>query len=147
MKKLTQIKQNIYLLKMNKKTQIFDSIYFRGKSYFKIDGTQNCLVFQPLYRYFKLVVNSDYVIEFKSKGTSDESIKSPSSPHNFSNPSLNYLGTKTRVRSSGSYLKQDKIIYIHGDIVNIYIVYETRKYYNTRSYLSLENTVYFMQLH
>ena len=107
MKKLTQIKQNIYLLKMNKKTQIFDSIYFVGKSYFKTDGTQNCLVFQPLYRYFKSVVNSNYVIEFKSKETSDESIKSPSSPHNFSHPSLNYLGTKTRVGFSGSYLKQD----------------------------------------
>ena len=100
-----------------------------------------------MYRYFKLVVNSDYVIEFKSKGMSDESIKSPFSPHNFSDPSLNYLGTKTRVRFSGNHLKQDKIIYIHGGMVNIYIVYETKKYYNASSYLSLEKTVYLVQLH
>ena len=38
------------------------------------------------------------------------------------NPSLKYLGTKTRVRFSGSYLKPDKITYTHEKIVNIYIV-------------------------
>ena len=61
-----------------------------------------------MYRYFKRVVNSDYILEWKSKGLSDESIKSPSAPHNFLNPLLNYSGTKTRVRFSGSCLKQDK---------------------------------------
>ena len=45
----------------------------------------------------------------KSKGLSDKNIKSPSAPHNFLNPSLNYLGTETRVRFSGSCLKQNKI--------------------------------------
>ena len=30
-----------------------------------------------MYRYFKRVVNSDYILEWKSKGLSDESIKSP----------------------------------------------------------------------
>ena len=38
-----------------KKLQKFDSSYFRGKSYFEEDGTQNYLVFQPMYRYFKRV--------------------------------------------------------------------------------------------
>ena len=32
-----------------KKLQTFDSIYFRGKSHFEEDGTQNYLVFQPMY--------------------------------------------------------------------------------------------------
>ena len=40
-------------------------------------------------------------------------IKSSSESHNFSNPSLNYLGTKTRVRFI-SCLKQDKITYTQG---------------------------------
>ena len=66
----------------------------------------------------------DYILQWKSKGLSDESIKSPSAPHNFLNPSLNHLGTKTRVRFSGSCLKQDKITYTHRKIVNIHIVYE-----------------------
>ena len=73
-------------------------------------------------KYFK-ISNSDYVLSWKSKGLSAESITPPSAPNNFLNPSLNYLGTKTRVRFSGSCLKQDKITDTHGKIVNIYIVY------------------------
>ena len=43
-----------YLLVENefKKLKTFDSIYFRGKSHFGEDGTQNYLVFQPIQRYF-----------------------------------------------------------------------------------------------
>ena len=37
---------------------------------------------------------------------------------------LNYYRTKTRVEFNESYLKQDKITYTHGKIVNIYAVYE-----------------------
>ena len=36
-----------------KKLQKFDAAYFRGKSHFEEDGTQNYLVFQPIYKYFK----------------------------------------------------------------------------------------------
>ena len=89
-------------------------------------------------RYFIRVVNSDYILSWKSKGLSDENI-TPSAPHNFLNPSLNYLGTKTRVRFSGSCLKQDKITYTHGKIINIYIVYEINKNDNTSSDRTLEN--------
>ena len=41
-----------YLLVENelKKLQKFDAAYFRGKSHFEEDGTQNYLVFQPMYR-------------------------------------------------------------------------------------------------
>ena len=95
--------------------QTFDSIYFRGQK----DGTKNYLVFQSIYRYFKRIVNSDYILEWISKGLSDESIKSPSAPHIFLNPSLNYLGTKTRVRFSGRSLKKDKITYTSRKIVKI----------------------------
>ena len=43
----------MYLLVENefKKLKMFDSIYFRGKSHFGEDGTQNYLVFQPIQRY------------------------------------------------------------------------------------------------
>ena len=44
------------MLKINfKKLQTFDSVYFRVKSHFEEDGTQNYQVFQPVYRYFKSV--------------------------------------------------------------------------------------------
>ena len=36
----------------------------------------------------------------------------------------NYYGTKTRVKFNGSCLKQSKISYTHGTIINIYIVYK-----------------------
>ena len=64
---------------------------------------------------------------------SDESIKSPCETHNFLNPSLDYLGTKPRVRFSGSCLTKTKITYDHGKIVNIYIAYEKTKNDNKSS--------------
>ena len=42
-----------------KKLKTFDSIYFRGKSHFEEDGTQNYLVFQPIRRNFKRVAGVD----------------------------------------------------------------------------------------
>ena len=60
-----------------KKLEIFDSIYFRGKSHFEKDGTQNYLAFQPMYWYFKRVVGvgtGNYIYLWKSKGLSDENI-------------------------------------------------------------------------
>ena len=77
-------------------------------------------------KYLK-IGNSDYVLSWESKGLSNESITPPSAPNNFLSPSLNYLGTKIRVRFSESYLKQDKSTYTHGKIVNIYIIYEINK--------------------
>ena len=62
---------------------------------------------------------------------SNENIAPPSAPNNFLSPSLNYLGTKIRVKFSGSCLKQDKITYTHEKIVNIYIVYEVNSKDNT----------------
>ena len=38
-----------------KKLKKFDAAYFRGKSHFEEDGTQNYLVFQPICRYFKRI--------------------------------------------------------------------------------------------
>ena len=106
------------------KLKIFDSSYFIGKSHFEEDGTQNYLVFQPLNKYFKVIANTDYVSSWKSKGLSAESIKPPTTSDNSLTPALNYYGTKTRVKFTGSCLKQPKISYTHGKVVNIYIVYE-----------------------
>ena len=36
---------------------------------------------------------------------------------------MNYYGTKIRVKCIGDCLKQQKITYNHGKVVNIYIVY------------------------
>ena len=132
-KKITQNKIKHLLVKNElNKLKTFYPGYFIRKSHFEGDSTQNYLVFQPMSTYFK-IGNSDYVLSWKSKGLSAESITPHSAPNNFLNPSLNYLGTKIRVRFSGSCLKQDKITYTHGKIVNIYFIYEINKKDNTIS--------------
>ena len=108
-----------------KKLETFYSIYFYGKSHFKDDVTQNYLVFQTPYRYFKTVSNTnDHILSSKSKGLSEESIKPSSTPNNILNPLSNYVDTKIRIEFKGSYLKQDEILFDHGKIANIYIVYK-----------------------
>ena len=92
-----------------KKLKTFDSSYFIGKSHFEEDGTQNYLVFQPINKYFKVITNTDYVSSWKSKGLSAESIKPPTRSDNSLTPALNYYGTKTTVKFTGSCLKQSKI--------------------------------------
>ena len=57
-------------------------------------------------------------------------------------PELNYYGTKIRVEFGGCCLKQDKVTYSHGKIVNIYIVYEISKNYSISSYPTLENCLF-----
>ena len=37
---------------------------------------------------------------------------------------MSYYGTKTRAKFTGSCLQQPKVLYTHGAIVNIYIVYD-----------------------
>ena len=107
-----------------KKVKTLDLSYFIGKSHFEEDGTQNYLVFQPLNKYFKVITNTDYVSSWKSKGLSAETIKPPSMSDNSLTPLIHYVGNKIRLKFSGSCLKQPKLQYTHGTIVNIYIVYE-----------------------
>ena len=120
-----------------KKVKTFDAAYFRGKSHFEVDGTQNYLVFQPMYRYFKKIAgvcSGNYIYFWKSKGLSDERLDSVTASNYEITPELNFYGTKTRVEFNGSWLKQDKATYNHGKIVNIYIVYGISKNYNINGY-------------
>ena len=113
----------------------FDSGYFRGKNHFEEGGTQNYIIFQPMYRYFKRlseVGTGNYIYFWKSKGFSDENITAHTASDYRLNLQVSYLGTKTRLEFKASCLKQDKITYSHGKIINIYIVYELDKiYFNT----------------
>ena len=126
-----------------KKLETFDSVYFPGKSHFEVDGTQNYLVFQTVYRYFKTVIaNDSNILSWKSKGLPVESIKPPPTSNKMFNPSLDYVGTKIRVKLNGDCLKQEKITFNHWKIVNIYIVYEWEKSVNISSYPTAENVLF-----
>ena len=71
-----------------------------------------------------MITNSEYVSSWKSKGLSAESIKPATTSDNDLTPALNYYGTKTRLKFTGSCLKQPKVSYTYGKVVNMYIVYE-----------------------
>ena len=81
-------------------------------------------MFQPVYRYFKFINNTNFISEWISKGLSSESIKPPTTSNNSLAPAINNYGTKTRVKFTGSCLQQSKLTYTHKKIVNIYVVYE-----------------------
>ena len=124
-RKITQNKsKNLFVEIELNKLETFDSSYVSGKSHFEEDGTQSYLVFQPMYRYFKMITNTEYISSWKSKGLSAEILKPPATSDNSLTPALNYYGTKTRVKVTGSCLKQSNISYTHRKVVYIYIVYE-----------------------
>ena len=63
---------------------------------------------------------------------SDERFDSITASNYKITPELNSYGTKTKVEFNGSCLKQDKVTYNHGKIINIYI----------SSYPTLENCLF-----
>ena len=105
-----------------------DLSYYCGQQYFdEGSGKQNYLVFLPRRKYFKLnsvVVVIDCVLSWRSKGISNESIKPPTTSNNSLTQELNYYDTKTRAKFIRSCLKQSKISYIDGKVVNVCIAYE-----------------------
>ena len=125
-----------------KKLKTFDLSYFKRKSHFEEDGTQNYFVFSQytdtLKRYFAGVGSGNYIY-WKFKGLSNERINHIKTSDYIITSELICYGTKTRVKFSGSCLKQDRAPYTHGKIVNIYIVYEIRKKCNISSHPTLKN--------
>ena len=75
----------------------------------------------------------------KSKGLSDERINSVTASGYKLTPQLSYYGTKTRVESSGSCLKQGNVSFNHRKLLNIYLVYEMNKSNNISDYPTMEN--------
>ena len=104
-KKITSNKTKHLLVEnVLKKLQKSDSTYFRGKSHFEEDGTQNYLVFQSMYRCFKRIAsvgNGNYIYFWKSKGLSDERINSITTSNYSITPELIHYGT------SKSMVKQE----------------------------------------
>ena len=68
---------------------------------------------------------TDYVLSWPSKGLSANSIKLPAMSDNSLTPTISYYHAwKIKVKLTKSCLKQDKVIFNHGKVVNIYIVYQ-----------------------
>ena len=98
---------------------ISGNILFDGE-----DGSQTSLIFQPVHKYIKIIANTKYISEWKSKGLSDESIKPFLTSENSLTPLIDYYDHNIRLKFNGSILRQPKVSYTHGKIANIFIVYE-----------------------
>ena len=80
------------------------------KSCYSDDATQNYLVFQTVYRYFKTVsANDSNILSWKSQGLSDESIKPSTTSKEMLNPIVDCVGTKVRVIFNGDCLNKKKL--------------------------------------
>ena len=73
---------------------------------------------------------------------SDEVIKPPTTSNNSLPTTLKYTGKWIYVKFNGSCLKQDKVTFNHGKIVNTYIVYDLKSILNYSSDISLQNCLF-----
>ena len=100
-RKITSNKTKLLLVENElKKLKKFVSSYFIDKSHSEEDGTRNYFVFQPRFRYFKIIVclgSGNYIYYWKPKGLSYERIISIKTPDYGITPKLHYYGTKTKV--------------------------------------------------
>ena len=78
----------------------------------------------------------------QSKRLSDKTIKPPPTSDNSLTLSIDYLGSKIRVKFTGSCLKQPNISYAHKTIVNIYIVFELRASSSHSNDPTLKNSLF-----
>ena len=70
-------------------------------------------MFQPVYRYFKFIANTNFISEWISKGLSSESIKPATTSNNNLAHTINNYDTKTRKKFTGSCLEQSKLTCTH----------------------------------
>ena len=73
---------------------------------------------------------------------SDQSIKTPTTPNKIFNLSLDYFGSKIRVKFNGDCLKQERFTFNHEKTVNSYIIYKIEKNVNISSCPALENCLF-----
>ena len=144
--KLSSLNKKITVNKTKHFLNDNDLSYYRGKQYFDEGSSkQNYLVFLPTNKYFKLnsvTGAADYVLSGQSQGLSDESIKPPTTTNNSLTPELNYYGTETKIKFTGSCLKQSSHILTHKKVVNIYVVYELAASSSHDSDLTIKNCLF-----
>ena len=77
---------------------------------------------------------TNYVSSWKSKGLSDKTIKPISTSDNSLTQTISYYyPSKIRVKFTATCLKQNKAIFNHGKVVNIYIVFELGAFTSSNS--------------
>ena len=100
-------------------------ILFLGKSIFD-EGRWFSSLFNisTSIKYFQTITNTNYISSWKSRGLCTESIKPFPTSDNIPTPLIDYYNYKIKVKFNGSFLRQPKVTFTHGKVVNIFIVYE-----------------------
>ena len=128
-----------------KKLKTFDFSYFHGKNYFDEDGNQNYYIFQPISKYLKVSNVSDinYILSWKHRGLNDIKIEFIKTNNYLLNPRMdNYDTNKIRIEFGESFLNRFPATILHGNIVNIYIVYKITSGYEDINYPTLEKCLF-----
>ena len=118
------IRYQVLMVKLLKIRKCIKKVNKRFGFCSRSDGSQAYLIFQLTHRYVKIITNTKYISEWKSKGLSDESIKPPPTSDNSLTPLIDYYGYNIRVKFNGSILRQPKVSYTHKKTVNIYFLYK-----------------------
>ena len=77
------------------------------------DGFHAYLIFQPVYKYFKFITNTNCISSGKSKRLSTESMKLFPTSANSLTPLLVYYDYNIKLKFNGSILRQPKVTYTH----------------------------------
>ena len=79
-----------------------------------------------MYKYFKTFVkgSSTYIYSWETKGLSNEKINSITTTNYNQAPKPVYNNARIKLHFNTHLLKQDRVAYNHGPIVNNYIVYK-----------------------
>ena len=128
-----------------KKLKTFDLSYFHGKNYFDEDGNQNYYIFQPISKYLKVAHVNDitYILSWKSRRLNDVKIESIKTNNYSVNPCMDHYDTsKIRIKFDQSFVNRFPPTILHGNILNIYIVYEITSDYKNINYPRLENCLF-----
>ena len=77
------------------------------------------------------------------KGLSDGKINAPgTSSSNDQAPVLEYGGAEIRLKFKGDHLRQNKVTYNHGKMVNIHIVHEISSTFTSQSSFTFKKSLF-----
>ena len=99
-----------------------------------------------MYKYLNRLIDSTdndiaYVYYWQSKGISDGKSNAPDTSSSIDMASI-LEETKMRLKFKNDILRQNKVTYNHGKIVNIYIVYEISSTFTSQSTFTPKNSLF-----
>ena len=106
-----------------------------GAKCFVDNGSQNCLVFQPVFQYFQTFTGANKIFTWKSGRLSEDIFKVPVTSDNSFVLKLPFIfNRRIEVKFKGNCLIQDKTSFTHSSVVNLFFVYKLdtwSRYLNT----------------